>query len=87
MFITRQPPKVDGMAIEPEVDFGTAVDDDEPPPTLAVPFATLYVHVMPFTISLAATSGIAADRITATTIITNFFIMFRYLLPRLSFTR
>ncbi len=45
---------VDGMVIAPEVDVGTAVLDEEPPPMLTVSPVTVYVHVMPFTVSVSA---------------------------------
>jgi hypothetical protein len=48
------------MTIEPEVDLETAVEYNEPPPTLTTPFATVYVHVMPSTVSVAAWSVVAA---------------------------
>ena len=54
MLVTLYPPKVDGIVIIPDVDVGTAVDEGEPPPTLASPFATIYVHVIPLTVSVKA---------------------------------
>jgi len=32
---------MDGMVIAPDVAFDTAVEDDEPPPILTLPFATV----------------------------------------------
>ena len=54
MLITGYPPSDDGIVIAPVVAVGTAVADDEPPPIEAVPFDTVYIQVMPFTVSLAA---------------------------------
>ena len=52
MLVTDIPPSVDGIVIAPEVDVGIAGDEYDPPPTLAHPLATVYVHVMPFTVSV-----------------------------------
>ena len=54
MLVTGYPPSDDGIVIAPVVAVGTAVADDEPPPIEAAPFDTLYVQVMPFTVSVAA---------------------------------
>ena len=43
---------MDGIVIAPEVDFGIAVVEDDPPPMLALLLATVYVQVMPSTISV-----------------------------------
>ena len=54
---------MDGMVIAPDVDFGTAGDEDDPPPTDALPFDTVYVHSMPFTVSVS----VAAQRVAGRT--------------------
>ena len=46
------PPNLDGIVIAPEVDVGIARVDDVPPPTLAYPLVIVYVHVIPFTVSV-----------------------------------
>ena len=54
MLVTLQPPNFEGIAIAPVVALGIAVELLDPPPTDASPLLTVYVHVMPLTISVAA---------------------------------
>jgi hypothetical protein len=55
MLVTGHPPRIVGIAISPAVVFGIAIDDEcEPPPTEALPSLTVYVHVMPLTVSVSA---------------------------------
>ena len=60
MLVTGLPPNVDGTVIAPDVDELMANDDDEPPPTEALPLLTVYVHFMPLTVSVAANAVSAA---------------------------
>ena len=54
MLVTGRPPRLEGIAIPPLVDVGTAVCDDEPPPSDASLLDTVYVHVMPSTVAVSA---------------------------------
>ena len=54
MLLTVYPPSVDGTANTPVVEDDTAVLDDAPPPSDAVPFDTVYVQVMPLTVAVSA---------------------------------
>ena len=54
MRVTGLPPSVTGIVIVPDVDVTTAGDDELPPPSDASPFETVYVHVMPLTVSVSA---------------------------------
>jgi hypothetical protein len=65
ILVTLHPPNFGGMVIAPTVDLGTAVNSAEPPPTLAHPFLTVYVHVIPSTVSVSAKSKVAAQSATA----------------------
>ena len=65
MLVTGYPPIEEGMFNAPEVDLGTAVLEDEPPPRVASPFETVYVHVMPLTVALSAHAPDAANITTA----------------------
>ena len=61
MLVTLYPPRVDGIVIAPVVDLGTAGEELEPAPMLATPFFTVYVHVMPSTISVYANNIYTTD--------------------------
>ena len=78
MRVTGLPPSLEGIVIAPVVDCGTAVDELEPPPTLAYPLATVYVHVIPSTVSVKARHGNEADITNAARA---FFIVFMRLFP------
>ena len=41
MLVTEYPPNMGGIAIAPDVDVETAVDDGDPPPTMAQPYSTV----------------------------------------------
>ena len=47
MPVTGQPPSTEGIDIAPRIEVEIALDDDDPPPRNALPFDTVYVHVMP----------------------------------------
>ena len=68
MLVTGLPPSVVGIVIAPVVDVETAGDEDDPPPTDALPLATVYVHVIPFTVSVAPKPTSEASNATATNI-------------------
>ena len=57
--VTLHPPKVDGMEIAPDVERGIAY---ELPPNCALPSYTVYVHVIPPTVSVAAKPDPDASR-------------------------
>ena len=59
MYLTEHPPSEDGIVMAPTVVFGTARADMLLPPTVAFPLDTVYVHVMPSTVALAAMSELA----------------------------
>ena len=56
MLVTVYPPSEDGIVIAPVVASGTAREWDTPPPTDAFPLLTVYVHVMPLTVSVSASA-------------------------------
>ena len=53
------PTNVVSIVIAPDVDVAIAGDDELPPPTVALPLLTVYVHVMPSTVAVVARSDIA----------------------------
>ena len=65
MLFTGYPPSVDGIANPPIVEDGTAVFNDEPPPSDALPFDTVYVQVMPSTVAGSAKDWHAQIKIAA----------------------
>ena len=47
--------------MSPDVDVGTAVQSNEPPPSDTSPFDTVYVHVTPSTVSVSANATMFAN--------------------------
>jgi hypothetical protein len=81
--VTGQPPSLAGTYTAPIVDIGTAVDDDASPPTVAQPSNTVYVHVIPSIVSVAALK----ENIPITTKeSTHSFLISTFPLPALCFT-
>ncbi len=85
MLVTGLPPSIEGTTIAPLVEVGTAVEDDEPPPSDALPLETVYVHVMPSTVSVSAQATLT-DITAAKRIIVRIVLVLALISSRLSFT-
>lgn len=85
MYVTGYPPRVEGIVMTPDVEVGTAPDD--PPPTEALPLETVYVHVIPSMVAVAAVTGHGLQATTTAiiqseTVLTNL-VVIGVLFPRL----
>lgn len=74
MLVTGQPPRIVGIVIAPDVLVEIAGEELVPPPTSAWPFETVYVHVMPLTVSVRARHRNDRKNITNAKILTAVFI-------------
>ena len=65
MEVTGTPPSSEGISTAPEVALGMAGEEDEPPPSVAPPLETEYVHATPSTVAVSAKAAFAAQSIDA----------------------
>ena len=69
MQVTVYPPSVEGMVIIPDVEVLIAFEFMDPPPTDASPLETVYVHLIPLTVSVYVVAALAPKAIIKMTLL------------------